>query len=126
MPRIVHFEIYADDVERAVKFYSELFGWEINKWEEGPPEVDYRLVNSQQREGEPGIDGAITQRPIPNMAGLNYIHIEAIDEYVEKVEAAGCNVFQPKMAVPGVGYIAIFTDTEGNSMGLFQSDPSAG
>ena len=45
MPRIVHFEIYADDVDRASKFYGDLFGWEINKWD-GPPQMDYRLVNS--------------------------------------------------------------------------------
>lgn len=42
-----------------------------------------------------------------------------------QVEAAGGKAFQPKMPIPGVGYIAIFTDTGGNSMDLFQSDSAA-
>jgi len=58
MPRVVHFEFYVDDPERAVKFYQEVFGWKITKWE-GP--VDYWLVTTGE-EGEPGIDGAIARR----------------------------------------------------------------
>ena len=48
MPRIVHFEIYADDVDRASKFYTDLFGWEINKWD-GPPQMDYRPGRPRHR-----------------------------------------------------------------------------
>jgi catechol 2,3-dioxygenase-like lactoylglutathione lyase family enzyme len=31
MPRVVHFEIHADDPKRAIKFYQDVFGWEIVK-----------------------------------------------------------------------------------------------
>jgi predicted enzyme related to lactoylglutathione lyase len=43
MNRPVHFEIHAEDPERAASFYSELFGWKITKWD-GP--VDYWLVST--------------------------------------------------------------------------------
>ena len=121
MPRIVHFEIYADDVDRAHKFYANLFLWEINKWD-GPPEMDYRLVNSGDG---PGIDGGITRRPHEGVAGVNYVDVESIDEYLEKVRAAGGNVLQPKMPIPGIGYIAICQDTEGNPLGFFRTEESA-
>ena len=122
MPRIVHFEIYADDVDRASKFYSDLFGWEISKWD-GPPQMDYRLVTTGS-EG-PGIDGGITKRPHEGVAGVNYVDVESIEEYLGKVQVSGGRVLQPKIPIPGVGYIAICQDTEGNPIGFHQSDPSA-
>ena len=82
MPRIAYFEIYADDVDRAVKFYADLFGWEINKWD-GPPQMDYRLASTG---AGPGIDGGITRRPPPesglNLPGVNYVTVANIDEYL--------------------------------------------
>ena len=100
MPRIVHFEIYADDVDRASKFYSDLFGWGISKWD-GPPQMDYRLVTTGS-EG-PGIDGGITRRPHEGVAGVNYVDVESIEEYLGKVQASGGRVLQPKIPIPGVG-----------------------
>ncbi|MGB8934825.1 MAG: VOC family protein [Candidatus Nitrosopolaris sp.] len=43
MPRVVHFEIVADNPERAIKFYKEVFGWEFKKWD-GPQ--DYWFVKT--------------------------------------------------------------------------------
>ena len=54
MPRVVHFEIHADDPQRAANFYQNVFGWQINKWE-GPE--DYWLVTTGA-DNEPGINGA--------------------------------------------------------------------
>ena len=121
MPRTVHFEIYADDVDRASKFYADLFGWEINKWD-GPPQMDYRLVNSGEG---PGIDGGITGRPFEGISGINYVHVDDVDDYAGKAQAAGGSVLQPKIPILGIGYIAICQDTEGNPIGLFQSDETA-
>ena len=122
MPRIVHFEIYADDVDRASKFYTDLFGWEINKWD-GLPQMDYRLVTTGQ--DAPGINGSITGRPHEGVNGLNYVDVESIEEYLGKVQAAGGTVLQPKMPIPGVGYLAVCQDTEGNPIGFFQTDEGA-
>ena len=121
MPRVIHFEIYADQVEQATKFYSEVFGWQIHKWD-GPK--DYWLAITGM-EGEAGIDGAIMGRPEPGATGMNYIDVASIDDYVAKIEASGGALVRPKMAIPDVGYAAVCNDTEGNSIGLFQVDANA-
>ncbi len=122
MPKVVHFEIYADEIDRAVGFYADVFGWQFQTWEGAP--VDYRLAVTGP-DDQPGINGAIMARPDPSAAGVNYIDVPSIDEYTKKVVAQGGSVVMQKMAIPGVGYAAVCNDTEGNSFGLFQSDPSA-
>jgi predicted enzyme related to lactoylglutathione lyase len=61
MPRVVHFEIHAEKPEKAVEFYSKVFGWKIQKWD-GP--VDYWLVSTGSAD-ERGIDGGIMRRHGP-------------------------------------------------------------
>ena len=121
MPRPVHFEIHADDVQRAIKFYSDLFGWKIENW--GGP-MEYWLVTTGD-DNEPGINGAIMKRPDPGATGVNYINVESIDEFTEKIKPTGGSIVMPKMPIPGIGYAAVCRDTEGNSFGLFQGDPAA-
>lgn len=120
MPRVVHFELPADDPERAVAFYQQAFGWKIAKWD-GPE--DYWLASTGEA-GEPGIDGAITRRSsFPVIC--NTLDVPSIDEYVTRVVDAGGAVAMPKMAVPGVGYLAYCKDPEGNLFGMMQADASA-
>ena len=126
MPRVVHFEILATDPERAVQFYKDVFGWEISKWE-GPE--DYWLVTTGP-EGEMGINGGIMRRTqeVDGESPTAYVctvGVESVDEYVVKVEANGGSVVVPKMAVPGVGWLAYCRDTEGNQFGMMQPDESA-
>ena len=120
MPRVVHFEIPADDPERAVKFYEEVFGWKIDRWE-GP--VDYWLISTGE-EGEPGIDGAIMPRE-EQKTTVNTIDVPSYEEFAKKVEEAGGKVVTPKMAIPSVGYHSYCIDSEGNVFGIMQSDPEA-
>jgi predicted enzyme related to lactoylglutathione lyase len=119
MPRVVHFEISADDPERAVAFYTSVFGWSVTKW---PGPKDYWLVKTG--EGTPGIDGGIFKRMGP-VGHVNSIDVPSVDEYVAKVEAAGGKVAMPKMAIPGVGWLAYCQDTEGSIFGLHQPDRNA-
>ena len=84
--------------------------------------MDYRLVNSGEG---PGIDCGVTRRPHDGVAGVNYVHVEAIEDHLGSVQALGGRVLQPKIPIPSVGFIAICQDTEGNPIGLFQSDDSA-
>jgi predicted enzyme related to lactoylglutathione lyase len=56
---------------------------------------------------------------------INTIDVPFLDDYVAKVVAAGGTIVFPKMAVPGVGYLAYGRDTEGVIFGMMQSDPSA-
>ncbi len=121
MYRVVHFEIAADDPARAVEFYSRVFGWKIEKW--GGP-VDYWLT-ATGKENEPGINGAIARRQDWMANVVDTIEVPSVDDSLIKITGADGKVIAPKMAVPGVGYVAYFQDTEGNVMGLIQSDPSA-
>ena len=121
MLRVVHFEINADDPERAIKFYSDVFGWKINKWE-GP--VDYWFVTTGP-DDRPGINGGIMKRPSPSASTVNTINVPSIDDYMAKVKDADGKIIGEKTAIPGVGYLAYCLDTEGNTFGIIQEDSSA-
>jgi predicted enzyme related to lactoylglutathione lyase len=128
MPRVVHFEIHAEDPERAVAFYRKVLGWEINKWD-GP--VEYWLIKTGGA-GQPGIDGGLLRRqgpgPAPGQAVNSYVctvDVPSVDEYAGKVTANGGHIALPKMAVPGVGWLVYVTDIEGNLFGMMQMDPAA-
>jgi len=126
MPRVVHFEIHTENPERAVKFYSGVFGWEIMKWD-GPQ--DYWLITTGP-DDELGINGALMRRQgeIDGQAVIAYVctvEVSSVDEYVEKIVQEGGRVAVPKMAVPGVGWLAYCKDTEGNLFGLMAPDSDA-
>jgi|WetSurMetagenome_2_1015567.scaffolds.fasta_scaffold496457_2 uncharacterized protein len=118
--RVAHFELNADNPERAAEFYRKAFGWQITKWE-GP--VDYWLVTTGPDLEQPGINGAIMKR-IHGQATVNTVVVQSIDEYLSKVTKAGGTIAAPKMAIPGVGYQAYCKDTEGNLFGIHQTDMS--
>ena len=121
MARVIHFELAADDPERATEFYTKVFGWQIQKWD-GPQ--DYWLATTGAKD-TPGIDGAIMRRD-PNMpAVVNTIDVTALDDMIAAVTANGGTVVAPRMTIPGVGYFAYCQDTEGNTFGMMQNDPSA-
>lgn len=121
MPKIIHFEIPADNMDRAQKFYTGVFGWKIQKW--ANPQVDYRLVTAGD-EKEPGINGAIKTRD-DDKCVIDTIDVPDVDEYIEKIKKAGGKMLTPKMPIPGVGYMAYFQDTEGNKLGIYKTDMSA-
>jgi len=126
MPRVIHFEIVADNSERAMKFYKEVFGWEFNKWD-GPQ--DYWLVKTGE-DSQPGINGGLTPKTNQgsgNTGGriTNSIDVPSIDEFSNKISMEGGKVLSPKMPIPGVGYLAICEDTEGISFGIIQYDRNA-
>jgi uncharacterized protein len=121
MSRVVHFEVMADDPARAVEFYQNLFGWEINKWD-GPE--DYWLVSTGPADEPGGINGGIGKSQGPPMT-INTVDVSSVDAMAAKVEAGGGKVVVPKMAIPGVGFMIYCLDTEGVMFGLMESDPSA-
>ncbi len=122
MSRVVHFEIPVDDPERGTKFYQKVFGWKINKWD-GPE--DYWMITTGAKD-EPGIDGAIVRRSLgPAAMTVNTIDVPSVDVFTRKVTDAGGKIVMPKTIIPGVGYLAYCADTEGNTFGMMQSDPSA-
>jgi predicted enzyme related to lactoylglutathione lyase len=118
MPTIVHFEIPADDVERARKFYTSLFGWKIEK----ASTMDYWMITTS---GEHKVDGGMMKRQHPQEPITNYIDVPNIDEHITKVEKLGGKVVVGKMPVPGFGWFAQCLDTENNVFALWQSDKNA-
>ena len=121
MPRVVHFEINADDPKRAIEFYRNVFGWKISKWD-GPS--DYWLLTTGDK-GQPGIDGGLMKRAEPGSSTCNTIDVPSVDACSELIESTGGEVVVPKMAIPGVGQIAYCKDTEGNMFGIIEFEESA-
>jgi len=119
MPRPIHFELPADDPERAISFYQDVFGWKVQKWD-GPQE--YWLVSTGEAPA-PGIDGAIMRRHAEAQHLIHTLDVPDLDAYIEKVTTAGGRVVVPKMEIPGVGWFAYVADPEGNVFGMIQSQP---
>jgi len=120
MSSVIHFELFADQPERAAKFYAEVFGWQISKWE---VPMEYHLI-ATHGENEPGINGAIAPRQHPNDTTINTIGVASLEKFAQKVVEAGGLVLTPKQTVPGVGYFAYCKDTEGNTFGIMEENPS--
>jgi predicted enzyme related to lactoylglutathione lyase len=119
MPTIVHFDLPADDPERAKKFYEKLFDW---KFEKVPMPEPYYLVETKDLEGNPGIGGGMGKRGMPEQKISNYIGVPSVDEYIEKVKKLGGKIIMLRTAVSGWGYLAICVDTENNTFGLWEED----
>lgn len=124
MPRVIHFEIHADNPDRAIKFYSEVLGWKFQKWE-GP--MEYWLIMTGDR-SQPGIDGGLVRRrgAIDGDAVIAYVctvDVPSVDNYADRAKKAGGAVVVPKMPIPGVGWLVYCKDTEGNIFGMMQSNP---
>ncbi len=131
MNRVVHFEIYADEPERAMKFYTDIFGWTFEKYDFGSTPY-YGIHTGPKDTKEPGINGGLLKRPgpapTPNIAVIGYactIQVENIDETIKKIEAGGGTLALAKMAIPGMAWQAYYKDTEGNVFGVHQADPNA-
>jgi predicted enzyme related to lactoylglutathione lyase len=123
MPRVVHFEIHADDPDRAAKFYTDLFGWQVTKWS-GP--TDYWMIGTGT--DGPGINGGMIRRqhPLTGTDGVigyvNTVDVPDLDAAVAKGVGLGGAVALPKFQIAGVGWMAYLKDTEGNVFGLIQMD----
>jgi predicted enzyme related to lactoylglutathione lyase len=129
MTRPVHFEIHADEPERAVKFYTEVFGWTFTRWGEAEP--SYWLISTGPDEDR-GINGGLLKRigpPPEDMQPVSSfvitIDIDNLENYAKSVKSEGGRQVVEKMPIPGVGWLAYFKDTEGNIFGLMQPDESA-
>ena len=124
MAKVVHFEIPFDNKERAMKFYTESFGWRLTDM----PQMNYVIaqsvdVDETQMPKEPGaINGGLFQRPKEAPSPTIYVDVKSVDAAIKKVQAAGGKVVTPNTPIPGMGAYARVSDTEGNVIGLFQSN----
>ena len=117
MKRPVHFEILADDPERAAAFYEAVLDWQIARWQ-GSEQI-YWLVTTGP-EDVPGINGGIMGRHSPQ-AVINTLEVTSLEDTLKKIEAAGGRKVQGPNEVPGVGLHAYCADPEGNLFGVMQT-----
>jgi uncharacterized protein len=125
--KVVHFEIPAEDLDRAKKFYGAVFGWTLQTTPM-PGGGEYTSVvttpvNEQtQIPAEPGaINGGMMERSATTPAPVITIDVDAIDVALKNVEAEGGTTVQPRTEIPGMGAFAYFKDSEGNVMGLWET-----
>jgi len=126
MDKVVHFEITFDDHKRAKEFYGSVFDWELNDMEMGGGMVYTTAttvpIDDQMRPTEPGaINGGFTGRGKETPSPVITIGVDSIDDTLKKVEAGGGSTITPRTPIPGMGAFAYFKDSEGNTMGLFES-----
>jgi predicted enzyme related to lactoylglutathione lyase len=126
MPRIVHFEIHTLSPEKAIDFYSSVFGWQFSKWD-GP--IEYWLISTGTG---PGIDGGMMRRqgpaPIEGAAVNSYVNtitVDNLDEITQKISNKSGKLVVPKKAIPSMGWLAYFMDIDGNIFGVMQPDTTA-
>jgi uncharacterized protein len=124
MPNNIYFEIQADEPSRAVKFYKEVFDWQLQKDEHLP--IEYWRIQTG------GSEGGILKRPAktpPMESGTNAFvcsfEVENFDATASKIEELGGLVAMPKFAIPGKCWQGYFVDTEHNTFGIFQVDVNA-
>lgn len=129
MNPVVHFEMPYRDRERAVRFYTAAFGWQMEKL--GPEMGDYVLATTATADAKPGAPaGAINGGLFPFKADWPAQHpavvvgVDDIRAAMARIVAAGGQVHGEPMAIPGVGDYVAFTDTEGNRHSVLQPLPA--
>lgn len=118
----MHFELPADDLARAGKFYGDVFGWTLAPNPGGASAMVTTTETGQDGQPtQPGaINGGIATRGTPVTAPLVTIHVDDIDEALGRIEEAGGKRLQDKAPVGNIGFVGYFTDTEGSVVGLWE------
>jgi predicted enzyme related to lactoylglutathione lyase len=117
---VVWFNIPADDLKRAQKFYSALFGWKIKPF---LGMKDFLEIETGGAEASP--NGGLAGRKCSEEPIINYISVDSVDKFSAKIEKLGGKICLPKTAVPKMGYFAVCQDTENNGFGIWETDQNA-
>jgi uncharacterized protein len=124
MDRVVHFEIPAEDLERAKRFYADNFGWKMTQL--GPEMGHYVLVQTGPTDdkGMPTdsafINGGLMPRDPSASAPVLVLAVDDADAAVERVRRSGGRLIGEIMDIPTVGRYARVQDTEGNVIGVIK------
>jgi hypothetical protein len=113
---VVHWELMSKEPEKISEFYAKIFGWKVQH----RPELNYRIVETGAKEG---INGGIVK---PDREGpwpgnqLFYVLVDDLAAYCRKIADAGGRIHVEEQEIPGMGWLALFTDPEGRMNGLFK------
>lgn len=119
MNRVSYFEISAVDMNRAMRFWEKTFGWSFQKWEG----MEYYAIKTGPDE-VPGIDGGLSVRQQDNQV-VNNIEVASLDQTIRDIEANGGTILVGKSEIPGMGYYAIFADSENNTFSIMETTAKA-
>lgn len=118
----MYFEIPVFNMQRAMKFYEKLFGFDFYLEEIHGNEMAMLPFEVEKS----GITGALAKGEIyqPSLQGtLIYLSVENIEETLIRAQSAGAKVLFPKTKAGDHAYVAEIQDSEGNRVGLIQSLP---
>lgn len=118
--RVVHFEIPCDNPEKTMDFFTKVFGWSFQQF----GTEDYWTVTTGDNTSQ-GINGGLMKKKDPGQPVVNSIDVANLDKAIAAIEKGGGKIVVPKMAIPTVGWLAYFTDPDGNIHGIYQNDPTA-
>lgn len=115
---VVHIEFPAEDADRAGRFWGGLFGWSFQ--DSGMPGMDYRMAQTGAGSGA-AVYPSEERSGHPNF----YFDCDDIDASIARVRELGGQA-EEKAPVPGHGWFAACSDSEGNAFHLWQNDSAAG
>ena len=118
MSKVVHFEIHSKNIDKAKDFFSKVFDWNFDRW--GGPK-NYWLLNTPESELKATIIEAVD-----DLQGvINTVEVSSVDDTLKKVESNGGKVLVKKTAVESTGFIAYFSDVDGNVFGIVEKNSLA-
>jgi predicted enzyme related to lactoylglutathione lyase len=128
--RPCHFEIHSPDPEKSLAFYQSVFGWSAHKWGSGEGAPEYWILATgdccgPDSKNQPGINGGLMRSRDGQQRTVNTIQVDNVDRATAAVTAAGGSVCVPKMAIPGVGWLAYCNDPAGHLFGVMHEDRNA-
>lgn len=124
MNPVVHFEMPAEDMERMKKFYSGTFGWKM--MDMGEQYGGYIVAQTDETDAQGmlkqtnRINGGFYKKGKDGTIPHVVIAVDDIKSKVDEVKNAGGNVEGEPQNIPGIGDFVMFTDTEGNRVGMLQ------
>ena len=118
---VTHFEIYGENPAKLAEFYRTLLGWQVEK----APGIDYWRIATGSEESK-GLSGGLLFWPLPGpRSWVHYVHVDSLDQIVERIVELGGAVVRPKTAVPKAAWYAVVADPDGNIFAIWQADPLA-
>jgi len=116
---VVHWEFWSENPGQAGEFYATVFGWQVREI----PEMAYRIVETGGNGGST-VDHDTAEGRVPGKLTF-YIDVDDLEVYAKKIEGAGGKIIVPKMEVPGVGWLLLFSDPDDRVLGLWKQNQPA-
>ena len=123
MNPVVHFEMPAKDRKRVIEFYSKTFGWQMQQLDEKMSNYILAGTTETDEKGMVKTPGTINggfyetkKKEAPHLV----ISVDDLNKHMEMVKKAGGKILDKPMEIQGIGMFVMFTDTEGNKVGMLQ------